>query len=94
MILDEKKHPVSAKFGPSARHAFRGSSRRCGRRSAATRTIYQPRGQRNGCASPRAGFDIVVAVGCRLASFCCGARLRSSRWRSTPERGAPASLWC
>jgi hypothetical protein len=72
MILDEKKQPVPAKFGPFACRTFRDSARRRGRRSAATKTIYQPCGQRNECAALRTDFDIVVVSAWRVAAFCCG----------------------
>jgi hypothetical protein len=74
-ILDEKNRCVPANFGPSTRHALRGSVRHRGRRSAATKTIYQPWRQRNERAAPQAGFDIVVISAWRLASYCFAAAL-------------------
>src|SRR5580704_12546960 len=54
LILDEKKRPVPAKFGPTARDA------RCGIRvwPRGSKTIYQPCGQRNERAAQRAGIGI------------------------------------
>jgi hypothetical protein len=90
-ILDEKTQPVPAKFGPSARHAFRGSAQRRGRRSAATKTVYQPCGQRNECAALLTDFDIVVISARRLASFRSAGTLTIFAAATVPARDVPAN---